>query len=104
MKIAELKENSNNIDFYNNALAESGLYLEWASDEIKDNKEMVMKAVTQNPGALEFASSKLKNDKDIFLFLYSDLFLLKPIAVKQLLLDGVMPVKISVRSENEGLG
>lgn len=48
-EISELKSNSNNKDFFEKAIGESGLYLEWASDEIKDDKNLVMKAVTQNP-------------------------------------------------------
>ena len=39
MDVAELKENSQNKELFNKALEESGLYLEWASPEIQDDKE-----------------------------------------------------------------
>ena len=39
----------------------------WASDELKGNSELVLKAVSQNGAALEFASSELKGDREIIL-------------------------------------
>mgnify|MGYP002856423510 CR=1 FL=1 len=66
-QLDDLKKNAENKQFYETALDESGLYLEWASDEIKNDKTLVMKAVAQNPGALEFASDRLKADKDVLM-------------------------------------
>ena len=66
-ELDDLKKNAEDKQLYEKALDESGLYLEWASDEIKNDKNLVMKAVTQNPGALEFASDRLKADKEVML-------------------------------------
>ena len=38
---------------------------EYASDELKNDREIVMVAVQQDGGALEYASDELKNDKEI---------------------------------------
>lgn len=64
-EIEQLKENSDNKQFYMDAVKESGLFIEWASDELKNDKELVMEAVKQNPGALEFASTQLKANKQV---------------------------------------
>ena len=67
MDVEELKKNSDNKELFSKALQESGLYLEWASPEIKNDKNLVLEAVKQNPGALEFASDTLKDDKDVLM-------------------------------------
>ena len=49
------------------AVAQNGLALEYASDELKNDKEVVMAAVTQKGLALQYASAELKNDKEVVL-------------------------------------
>ena len=39
--------------------------LEYASDRLKNNKEIVLEAVKQNGLALEYASDRLKNNEEI---------------------------------------
>ena len=39
--------------------------MQYASDELKNDKNIVMEAVKQYGGALYFASDELKNDKSI---------------------------------------
>ena len=39
--------------------------LEYTSAKLKDDKEIVLAAVTQDGNALEFASKKLQSDKDV---------------------------------------
>lgn len=50
-----------------NAIKQNGLNLEFASEKLKNNKDVVLAAVAQNGWAFEFASEKLKNDKDVAL-------------------------------------
>ena len=47
------------------ALKQSGLALQYACDEFKNDKEVVMFAVKNNSDALEHASDELKNDTEI---------------------------------------
>ncbi len=41
--------------------------LEYASNELKNSKDIVLESVKKNGRALQFASNKLKNSKDIVL-------------------------------------
>ena len=43
----------------------TGWELKYASDTLKDDKDLVLAAVTENGGALKFASNRLKNDNDV---------------------------------------
>jgi hypothetical protein len=43
------------------------LQLDFASDQLKNDKDVVLEAVKQNDYALYYASEQLKNDKDIVL-------------------------------------
>ena len=47
------------------AVAQNGCALEYASDELKNDKEVVMIAVAQNGWALEYASDEMKSDKEV---------------------------------------
>jgi hypothetical protein len=51
----------------------SGLYLENASNQIKNNRELVKKAILSNPSAIKFASEELINGPDFFLELLKEL-------------------------------
>ena len=41
--------------------------LEYASEELRNNKEVVLEAVKKNGSALEYASERLQADKDVVL-------------------------------------
>jgi CxxC motif-containing protein len=41
--------------------------LQFASNEIKNNKEFMMEAVKIKPATLQYASEEMKNDKEIVL-------------------------------------
>ena len=45
------------------AVNQSGYALEYASDRLKDNQEVVLAAVSQNGHALKFASDRFKDKK-----------------------------------------
>ena len=47
------------------AVKQNGLALEYASDELKCDREIVLAAVKQTSHALEYASEELKNDPEI---------------------------------------
>ena len=47
------------------AVAQYGCALEYASEVLKNDKEVVMAAVAEVGRALEYASDELKNDKDV---------------------------------------
>ena len=49
------------------AIGENGMVLQFASDELRNNKEVVLAAVEQDGRALQFASEDLKGDEDIVL-------------------------------------
>ena len=49
------------------AVKECGNALEWASDGMKDDKDVVLAAVQEWTPALEWASDRLKNDTDVVL-------------------------------------
>ena len=47
------------------AVAQDGMALEWASEEMKGDRELCTAAVAQNWRAFEFASNELKNDESM---------------------------------------
>jgi hypothetical protein len=49
------------------AVMENGFSLEFASDELKNDKNIVLEAVKRDGRSLEYASDELKNDKSIVL-------------------------------------
>jgi hypothetical protein len=54
------------------ALSKNGALLERMSDRYKDDKELVLAAVKQNPGAYRHASYRLKEDPDIVAIVVRD--------------------------------
>ena len=46
-------------------MAQNGLALEYASDDLRNNPEIVKIAVAREGCALEYASDELRKDKDI---------------------------------------
>ena len=48
-------------------VARNGLTLEFASEELRNDKEIVLKAVQNRGSALQYASDELKNDREIVL-------------------------------------
>jgi hypothetical protein len=57
-----LKDNK---DIVEAAVKNNGLSLQFASGELRNDKEIVLEAINQNPKAIEFASIELQNDTDI---------------------------------------
>lgn len=49
------------------AVKNNGFALEHVSDNLKDNKEVVLATINDNSYALQFASDRLKNDKHVVL-------------------------------------
>ena len=47
------------------AVTRWGWALEYASDGLRGDKEVVMAAVAQNGGALQFASAELRADEEV---------------------------------------
>ena len=47
------------------AVQESGIALQYASDKAKNNERIVLKAVQENWRALEWASDEMKGDREI---------------------------------------
>jgi hypothetical protein len=71
-----VKENGSNLEFASNrlkdnmdivksAIENNGLSLQFISEELRNDKEIVLMAINQNPKAIEFASIGLQNDTDI---------------------------------------
>ena len=68
----KLLENANNIEKENKnivlaAVTQHGWELQFASEELKADKEIVLAAVKQNGGALQFASGELRADQEVVL-------------------------------------
>jgi hypothetical protein len=58
-----------NIDY--NLVEEYGYELEYASDNLKNNPEIVLAAIKTNIDTLEYASNDLKNDREFILSIYT---------------------------------
>ena len=61
-EVIEAQEKSNDLEFFKERVKTMPLLIEWASDEIRDNKEVLLTAVKVDGGALEFASNNLKKE------------------------------------------
>ncbi|EFC44244.1 predicted protein [Naegleria gruberi] len=61
------KELQNDADFVLRIVQQNGLALEHASYELRNNKEIVLVSVCNNGHALEFASPTLQSDRDVVL-------------------------------------
>ena len=61
------EELKNDREFILAAVTQNGLALRYASEELKNNREIVLAAVTQNGWALIDASEELKGERDIVL-------------------------------------
>jgi hypothetical protein len=61
------EELRNNKTIVLTAIEQNGLALEFASEELRKDKEVVLKAIENNGLALEFASKELRKDYDIVL-------------------------------------
>lgn len=63
--VKNLIEEYSNKEKVLNKVQEYGMQLEYASDELKNDKDVVEKAITSCGAAIKFASKELKNDKDL---------------------------------------
>ena len=50
------------------AVSHNGNALEYASDELKNDYNIVMKALSNNGNALQYASDEIRNDRNIVMF------------------------------------
>ena len=60
----QLKKNK---DFVMRAVSSNGSALKWASKEVKNMPEVVLEAIKQDPNAMFYAGDKVKNDIDFIL-------------------------------------
>ena len=67
LEVIEARQKTNDREFFLERVKTMPLLIEWANDEIRDRKEVLLTAVKVDGGALEFASKNLKDDKDILL-------------------------------------
>ena len=65
IEIVKMKENYNNREYVLKAVSEQGALLDFAEETLKDDKQIVLAAIKNNPEALEFASDRLKDDKEV---------------------------------------
>ena len=65
IEITKIKENYNNREYVLKAVSEQGSLLDFAEESLKDDKEIVLTAIANNPEALEFASDRLKSDREV---------------------------------------
>lgn len=50
-------------------VTESGLFLRFASEALKSDKDIVLAALKQNPKSIEYVNNDILNDRDVSLFL-----------------------------------
>ena len=62
MEIKDVIENKDDKEFVLKAVSENGKFLDLVSDELKNDKEVVMTALEQDPESLEFASDNLRSN------------------------------------------
>ena len=71
MEIDEIKKNSANKEFMLKAVQEQGKFLDLASDELKDDEDVVKAALNQDGESLEYVSDRLKDNKEIVMLAIS---------------------------------
>lgn len=59
------EDHKNDIDVVLAAVKNRGLSLQFANEKLRDNEEVVLAAIQQDPYALEYASNKLRDDPKI---------------------------------------
>jgi len=64
----------NNKNIVIEAVKQNGLVLQLISNELKNDKDVVLQAVKQNGLSLKYASEELKNDIDFLSIIYPDLY------------------------------
>ena len=65
IEVVKIKEKYNDRDYVLKSVSEQGALLDFADDSLKDDKEIVLAAIENNPEALEFASDRLKEDREV---------------------------------------
>ena len=65
IEVTNIKQNYNNRDYVLKAVSKQGNLLDYASEELKDDKQIALAAIENNPEALEFVSDRLKEDKEV---------------------------------------
>lgn len=54
--------NNDSLELVKEAVSKNGRLLEYASERLKDDKDVVLAAVSQNGNALKYASERLKDE------------------------------------------
>ena len=57
IEITKMKQNSNNRQYVIENVKQEGALVEFASDELRDDKEVILEAINNNPEALEQGES-----------------------------------------------
>lgn len=65
IEVVKIKEKYNDREYVLKAVSEQGSLLDYADESLKDDKYVVLAAIENNPEALEFASDRLKDDKEV---------------------------------------
>lgn len=65
IEITKIREKYNNREYVLKAVSEQGALLDLVDESLKDDKEVVLAAIENNPEALEFASDRLKSDREV---------------------------------------
>jgi hypothetical protein len=62
--IKQLVQNVDSLQYASEAVKKDGHSFGYASDELKNNKDVVIEAVKNNGHSLQFASEELRKDKE----------------------------------------
>ena len=66
-EVTAIRANCDNKEYVLKAVSEQGKLLEWASDSLRDDEEVVKTALENDGEAMEFASDRLKDNKELML-------------------------------------
>ena len=66
-EVTEMKKNNNNREYVIEAVSKNGKLLEFATERLQDDEDIVKSALQNTGEALEFASQRLKDNKEIAL-------------------------------------
>ena len=65
IEITKMKQNANNREYVIENVKKEGALVEFACEELRDDKEIILEAIHNNPEALELASDRLKGDRQV---------------------------------------
>ena len=76
-EVTAIRANCDNKEYVLKAVSEQGKLLEWASDSLRDDEEVVKTALENDGEAMEFASDRLKDNKELIAMLVAAVKTLK---------------------------